>query len=93
MNQNQMQKKSIKMGPSIVRDGMCLGLIGPYQRYINTSAKFYESIKSILMHPENCQLKSTLLDHSIDIIVYVGCIFKIVAPFKAEDCTPQKCKT
>ena len=28
------------------------------------------------MHPENCQLKSTLLDYSTDRIVYVGCIFK-----------------
>ena len=39
------------------------------------------------MHPENCQLKSTLLDYSTDRIVYVGCLFKIFAPTKAEDCT------
>ena len=45
------------------------------------------------MHQENCQLKSTLLDYSTDRIVYVGCTFKIFAPPKAEDCTPQKCKT
>ena len=45
------------------------------------------------MHQENCQLKSTLLDYSTDRIVYVGCIFKFFAPPKAEDCTPQKCKT
>ena len=41
------------------------------------------------MHQENCQLKSTLLDYSTDRIVYVGCIFKFLAPPKAEDCTPQ----
>ena len=45
------------------------------------------------MHQENCQLKSTLLDYSTDRIVSVGCILKIFAPPKAEDCTPQKCKT
>ena len=44
------------------------------------------------MHRENCQLKSTLLDYSTDRIFYVGCIFKIFAPPKAEDCTPQMCK-
>ena len=37
------------------------------------------------MHQENCQLKSTLLDYSIDRIVYVGCNFKIFATPKAED--------
>ena len=45
------------------------------------------------MHQENCQLKSTLLVYSTDGIVYVGCIFKIFATPKAEDCTPQQCKT
>ena len=45
------------------------------------------------MHQENCQLKSILLDYSTDRIVYVGCIFKFFPPPKAEDCTPQKCKT
>ena len=45
------------------------------------------------MHRENCQLKSTLLDYSTDRIFYVGCTFKIIAARKAEDCTPQKCKT
>ena len=34
------------------------------------------------MHPENCQLKSTLLDYSTDRIVYVGCIFKFFAPLR-----------
>ena len=42
------------------------------------------------MHQENCQFKNTLLDYSTDRIVYVGCISKIFAPPKAEDCTPQK---
>ena len=42
-------------------NGPCIGWIGSYQRYIKTSANFYEQIKSILKHPENCQLKSTLL--------------------------------
>ena len=45
------------------------------------------------MHQENCQLKPTLLDYSTDRIVYVGIFLKIFAPPKAEDCTPQKCKT
>ena len=35
------------------------------------------------MHPENFQLKSTLLDYSTDIIVYVVCTIKIFAPSKA----------
>ena len=86
------RKRSIKMGPS-VWDGTCTGCIGPYQRHINTSAQFYEKIKSILMHQENCQLKPTLLDYSTDRMVSVGCIFKISAPHNAEDCTPQKCKS
>ena len=40
------------------------------------------------MQPENCQLKSTLLDYGTDRFVCAEYIFK-----KAEDCTPQKCKT
>ena len=45
------------------------------------------------MHPQNCQLKTTLLDYSTDRIVSVGCVFKILAPPMAEDFTPQKSKT
>ena len=45
------------------------------------------------MHPENCQLKPTLLRCSTDRIVYVECIFKFFTPPEAADCTPQKCKT
>ena len=45
------------------------------------------------MHQENCQLKFTLLDYSTDRIVYLGCMLKIFAPPKAEECTPQKYKT
>ena len=43
-------------------------------------------------NPENFQLKPTLLDSSTDRIVYIGYIFRIFAPPKAEGCTPQKCK-
>ena len=44
------------------------------------------------MHPENFQLKSTLLNYNTDRFVYLGCIFIVFAPPKAEDCTPQKSK-
>ena len=35
------------------------------------------------MNPENCQLKSTLLDYSTDIIIYVGGSLKFFATPKA----------
>ena len=73
-------------------DAPCTDLIELYQRYENTSAKFYYQSKSILKHPENCQLKSTPLGYSSDGNVYYECFFfEIFASPEAVDCTPQKC--
>ena len=59
----------------------------------NYIGKTYDYIQAILKHPENCQLKFTLLDYSTDEFVYVRCISRFFASPEAEDCTPQKGKT